>query len=159
MIERDHIKSAAPIRSHSETLDYRTASVPEFVDITDDLAAVVEDAGVFNGIAVVFSRHTTAAIKINENEPELLKDMARFLSEIAPQERDYYHNNFNVRTVNMQDDEVPNAHSHCQQLMLSTSESIPVVNGRLALGTWQRIFLVELDRPKPRQVTVQILGM
>jgi secondary thiamine-phosphate synthase enzyme len=84
--------------------------------------------------------------------------MARFLCEIAPTDRDYCHNNFDVRTVNMEEDECPNAHSHCQHLMLSTSETVPILSGRLQLGRWQRIFLVELDRPKLRRVTVQIVG-
>ena len=81
------------------------------------------------------------------------------LAEIAPLEREYYHNNFDVRTVNMEEDECPNAHSHCQHLMLSASETLPIVNGRMQTGRWQRIFLIELDRPKERRVTVQILGM
>ncbi|HZS93785.1 MAG TPA: secondary thiamine-phosphate synthase enzyme YjbQ [Chloroflexota bacterium] len=158
MIERDQVSSAS-LRSHTDTLEYDTISVPGFIDITEDVIAVVERSSVFNGVAVIFSRHTTAAIKINENEPELLKDMARFLAEIAPESREYHHNNFEIRTVNMEEDEAPNAHSHCQHLMLSTSESIPVIGGRLDLGRWQRLFLVELDRPKPRQVTVQVLGI
>jgi secondary thiamine-phosphate synthase enzyme len=112
-----------------------------------------------NGVVVVFSRHTTAAIKINESEPELIKDMSRFLGDVAPIDREYCHNNFDVRTVNMEEDECPNAHSHCQHLMLSASESIPVLNGRMHLGRWQRIFLIELDRPKARQVTVQAIGL
>jgi secondary thiamine-phosphate synthase enzyme len=85
--------------------------------------------------------------------------MAAFLSEIAPMNREYYHNNFDVRTVNMQEDECPNAHSHCQHLMLSASESVPIINGRLHLGRWQRFFLIELDRAKQRTVSVQILGV
>jgi thiamine phosphate synthase YjbQ (UPF0047 family) len=58
----------------------------------------------------------------------------------------------------MEPDECPNAHSHCQHLLLSASESVPVVASRMALGRWQRVFLVELDRPKSRQVTVQVIG-
>src|SRR5438445_1714839 len=112
-----------------------------------------------NGMAVLYSSHTNTAIKINESEPELIKDMARFLAELAPLEKDYFHNNFDVRTVNMEEDECPNAHSHCQHLVLSASESVPVIDGRLCLGRWQRIFLVELDRPKSREVVVQLLGV
>jgi secondary thiamine-phosphate synthase enzyme len=159
MIEHDIFQSVSAFQTHSETLAYQTASAPEFIDITDDVAEAVNRSGVSNGVAVVFSRHTTAAIKINESEPELHKDMARFLCEVAPIDRDYCHNNFDVRTVNMEEDECPNAHSHCQHLLLSASESIPILGGRLLLGRWQRIFLVELDRPKNRQVTVQILGV
>jgi secondary thiamine-phosphate synthase enzyme len=159
MIEHDLVERTAPFRTHDETLSYITSYAPEFIDITEDVADAVARSGVLNGIAVVFSRHTTAAIKINESEPELLKDMAAFLSEIAPMNREYYHNNFDVRTVNMQEDECPNAHSHCQHLMLSASESVPIINGRLHLGRWQRFFLIELDRAKQRTVSVQILGV
>jgi secondary thiamine-phosphate synthase enzyme len=159
MIEQDVYRQVSPFRTHCETLQYQTSDAPQFIDITDDIADAVNRSGVVNGIVVVYSRHTTAAIKINEREPELLKDMSRFLSEIAPHDRPYFHNDFDVRTVNMTEDECPNAHSHCQHLMLSASENIPVLNGRMHLGRWQRVFLVELDRAKAREVTVQVLGV
>jgi secondary thiamine-phosphate synthase enzyme len=159
MIENDLVHRVSPFHTHSETFEYFTQHAPQFIDLTDDVIDAVARSGVESGIAVVFSVHTTAAIKLNESEPELLKDMAKFLAEIAPQERDYHHNNFAVRTVNMEEDECPNAHSHCQHLMLSSSESVPVIGGRLHLGRWQRVFLIELDRAKPRRVTVQVLGI
>jgi secondary thiamine-phosphate synthase enzyme len=159
MIDGTVLQSFSPLQTLSETFHYQTTHAPQFIDITDDVADAVNRSSVTNGVVVIFSRHTTAAIKINEREPELLKDMARFLSEIAPVDRDYSHNDFDVRTVNMEDDECPNAHSHCQHLMLNASESIPVLDGRMHLGRWQRVFLVELDRAKARQVTVQVLGI
>jgi secondary thiamine-phosphate synthase enzyme len=159
MIEQHVFQSVSAFRAENETLAYETTNAPQFIDITEDVAEALGRSGVCNGLAVIFSMHTTAAIKINESEPELIKDMGRFLSEIAPTDREYFHNNFDVRTVNMEEDECPNAHSHCQHLTLSASETIPVVNGRLCLGRWQRIFLVELDRPKARRVNVQILGI
>ena len=159
MIEQEVYSGVSSLRAHSETLSYHTVDAPQFIDITDDVADAVDRSGVENGIVVVFSRHTTAAIKINECEPELIKDMAQFLREIAPIERDYCHNNFDVRTVNMEEDECPNAHSHCRHLMLSASERVPLIEGSLMLGRWQRLFLIELDRPKSRQVVVQVLGV
>lgn len=159
MFQHDLINRASPFQAHHETFEYATTHAPQFIDITPDVLDAVARSGIENGIAVVFSRHTTAAIKINESEPELLKDMALFLEEIAPQDREYHHNNFEIRTVNMEEDECPNAHSHCQHLMLSASESVPIITGRLHLGRWQRFFLIELDRAKERQVTVQILGI
>lgn len=159
MIEHDLDHRVSPFHTYAETFEYLTSHAPHFIDITEDVADAVAHSGVENGIAVVFSRHTTAAIKLNESEPELLKDMARFLAEIAPRERDYHHNNFEIRTVNMEEDECPNAHSHCQHLMLSASESVPILDGRLHLGRWQRFFLIELDRSKERRVTVQVLGV
>jgi secondary thiamine-phosphate synthase enzyme len=159
MLDHDLYQTSSSLRTRCETLHYQTDEAPQFVDITGDVADAVNRSGVANGIVVIFSRHTTAAIKINESEPELIKDMSRFLCDIAPIDRQYSHNNFDVRTVNMEEDECPNAHAHCQHLMLSAGENVPVVNGRMHLGRWQRIFLVELDRPKARQVVVQTLGM
>lgn len=158
MIDSQLFQSVPTFRTYSETLHQITSNAPQFIDLTDDVAGILRRSGIANGIAVIFSQHTTAAIKINESEPELLKDMALFLSEIAPIERDYHHNNFEVRTVNMEPGECPNAHAHCQHLLLSASESVPVVAGQMVLGRWQRVFLVELDRPKSRQVTVQVIG-
>ena len=115
-------------------------------------------AGVKNGTVTVFSRHTTAAIRLNENEPLLIEDMKLFLERMAPRNGDYKHNDFTIRTVNMTEDECPNGHAHCQQLLLSTSEAIPVIDGALQIGRWQRVFMVELDRPRPREVLVQVMG-
>ena len=135
-----------------------TERAPQFIDITDEVQEKVTESGVREGIVTVFCRHTTAAIRINENEPLLLSDMEEFLKRVAPRELYYRHNDFSIRTKNMTEDECPNAHAHCQHLLLGASETIPVVEGRLALGRWQRIFLVELDRPREREVLVHVQG-
>jgi secondary thiamine-phosphate synthase enzyme len=140
------------------TFSVRTERAPQFVDITDRIQELVEGTGVKQGIVTVFTRHTTAAIRINENEPLLLADMEEFLKRLAPKDLYYRHNDFGIRTHNMTEDECPNAHAHCQHLILGTSETIPVVERKLVLGKWQRIFLVELDRPREREVCVQIIG-
>ena len=144
------------ILTHSIHID--TKQAPEFIDITDKVRGFVTESGINNGIAVIYSMHTTCAIRINENEPLLLEDMADLLSRISPRESDYRHNDFSIRTVNMNADECPNGHAHCQHLTLGTSESIPIVDGILKMGRWQSIFLVELDMPRPRDVIVQIIG-
>ena len=135
-----------------------TTRAPEFVDITPSVTELVREAGIRNGLMVVFSLHTTAAIKINENEPLLLQDMEHFLEHIASPNGHYLHDDFNIRTVNMTDEECPNGHAHCQHLFLGTSETIPIINGQMQLGRWQSIFLVELDRPRSREVLIQIVG-
>ena len=142
-----------------ESLEYRTSGELEFIDITEDVRGAVDRAGVGFGQVAVFSSHTTAAIILNEHEPLLLNDMARVLSRLAPAGDYYEHNDFSIRTVNMNDDEPANGHSHCQHLMLGTSETIPVHDSQLQLGRYQRIFLVELDQPRPRTVFVQTLGL
>jgi len=135
-----------------------TCKAPEFIDITEEVEGAVAACGVREGIALVFSCHTTAAIRINENEPLLLRDMEEFLKRLAPRELYYRHNDFAIRTHNMTPEECPNAHAHLQHLLLGTSEAVPIQGGKLVLGRWQRIFLVELDRPRERKILVQVVG-
>ena len=142
-----------------ETLEYTTSHALEFIDITDGVRAVVDRSGVAFGQVTIFSAHTTAAIIVNENEPLLLNDMARMLSRAAPAGDYYEHNDFSIRTVNMNEDECANGHAHCQQLLLGTSETIPIHDGELRLGRWQRTFLVELDHARHRTVSVQTMGI
>lgn len=153
MLESTSQATGLKIRSHS--LLYETQRGPQFIDITDNVVQLLRQSGVENGFVVVFSRHTTAAISINENEPHLIADMEEMLERLFPQLHDYAHNKFAHALDN---GERPNGHSHCQHLILGTSENIPVVDGALALGQWQRVFLVELDHARERQVIVQILG-
>ena len=142
------------------TLYVDTGSAPEFSDITDRVAQLLRDSEILNGFALVFSKHTTAAITIQEDEPLLLTDMKSTLERFAPSKADYRHNDFAVRTVHMHEDECPNGHSHCQHMVLGTSETVPVIDGSLALGEYQRVFVVELDPEKTqRQVLVQIMGV
>ena len=135
-----------------------TTRAPEFVDITQQVEEFVRGTRIQNGFVVVFSKHTTAAIKINENEPLLVADMERFLGVLASPNGHYQHNDFSLRTTNMTEDECPNGHAHCQHLLMSTSETIPIVDGILQLGRWQRVFLVELDKPRAREIVLQALG-
>ena len=155
---REGLSKRTNLRTFVETLSIDTDRAPEFIDITDQVIDIVGRSEIENGFAVVFSKHTTAAIKLNENEPLLVKDMVQFLERVASRDAYYGHNDFAIRTVHMHEDECPNGHAHCQHLILGTSESIPIVNGELCFGNWQRIFLVELDIPRRRHVVVQVLG-
>jgi len=142
----------------TQILKYKTAQGPQFIDITDDIKAFVEKAGIKEGMVNIYSQHTTAAIKINENEPLLMEDMMQFLKKIAPKEGNYNHNDFTRRTVNMCSGECANGHSHCLHLLLPSFESRPILKGKLNLGIWQRIFLIELDHDRERRVLVQVMG-
>jgi secondary thiamine-phosphate synthase enzyme len=143
----------------NEILVVQTGHAPDFIDLTRQVAEIVERAGVSGGQALIFSRHTTAAVRVQEAEPLLLEDMTACLERLAPREHTYRHNDFRVRTVNMTDDESPNGHAHCRHLFLGASETLPVVDGRLALGRWQRLFLIELDHPRTREVHIQVMGI
>jgi secondary thiamine-phosphate synthase enzyme len=146
------------MKSKSFCLQINTKCAPEFIDITDWVCQCVSKSKVNNGFVVVYSKHTTAAVKINENEPLLLQDMTNFLEKICPRHGDYNHNNFSIRTVNMNPDESPNGHAHLQHLMLGCSETIPLIEGAMQFGRYQSIFFIELDHPRPREVMVQIVG-
>ncbi len=78
---------------------------------------------------------------------------------MRPKDVYYGHNDFAVRTVSVRPNECPNGHSHCQHLILGTSETVPIIDGNPLLGEFQRVFLIELDEPKPRQVAVQVTGL
>ncbi len=140
----------------SQTFQIQTERGPQFIDITEQVVNAARESGVQNGFAVVFSKHTTAAIRINENEPALLADMEQMLEKIAPSCHDYAHNRFaHAFSYN---GERPNGHSHCQQLLLGASEAVPIVDGQILFGQWQRIFLVELDHARQREVVVHLVG-
>ena len=138
----------------------QSTTEPEFIDITDEVQEHINQSDINNGLCVVFSRHTTAAITIQENEPLLIEDFCNMLEKASPKQGVYQHNDFSVRTVNMNEDECPNGHSHCRHIILGSSETIPLIDGKLALGKWQSIFMIELDQEatQPREIIIQILG-
>ena len=145
--------------AHAETLIYTTSHALEFIDITEDVRGALLRSSVRFGQVAIFSSHTTAAVIVNEHEPLLLNDMARVISRLSPASDYYEHNDFSIRTVNMNEDECANGHAHCQHLFLGCSETLPVHDGALRLGPYQRCFLVELDHGRRREVLVQAMGV
>jgi secondary thiamine-phosphate synthase enzyme len=136
----------------------KTKKTADFIDITHKVEKFIAESKVKEGLANIQSMHTTAAIIVNENEPLLIKDMEAFLEKLASNKCEYNHDNFEIRTVNMCDDECVNGHSHCKAILLPTSVTLNIVDSKLQLGQWQRIFLRELDRSRPRKVQIQIIG-
>jgi secondary thiamine-phosphate synthase enzyme len=136
-------------------LNIATVEPIEFVDLTDHINQHLERENIRDGAVTVFSRHTTAAIRINEAEELLLEDFKHFLRRLCPVEHPYHHNDMRRRKPPIAVDERANGHSHLMHLLLSTSETIPVMDSRLALGTWQRVFMIELDGPRSREVMVR----
>ena len=140
------------------TIHVTTTQPTEFVDLTDRLERLVADAGFRFGILNVQTLHTTTAVVVNEHEPLLLADFQALLEAAAPGDGRYRHDDTTVRTVNMTDAERPNGHAHCRALLLPSSACLNVAQGRLRLGQWQRVFLVELDGPRERDLSVLIVG-
>jgi secondary thiamine-phosphate synthase enzyme len=145
-----------------ENHDLVTERVAQMIDVTEDVRGVVERAAIVNGMALVYSPHTTCAVVINEPESGFAEDFAELLESLAPSDGRYYrHDDLEIRTDGIEDDtaEFPNGHSHCRAgLLASSSETVPVVDGKLMLGTWQRIFFCELDRSRSRKVFIQVIG-
>lgn len=148
------------MRTRTTTITVTPVERYAFLDLTDDLRRAVKDAGVTEGVAVAFCAHTTCALLINEWEDGALDDFRRHLVELVPHEGAYYrHDDFEIRTQNLHEDERKNGHAHVKAMLLSaTSHAIPVADGEPSLGTWQRLLLFELDEPKDRVVTFQVMG-
>ena len=130
----------------STIISLSTDGETQFIDITDKVEGIVSKSGTKEGTAVIYTKHTTTALFINEGERGLLKDYERLL-QLLPKGAGYEHDRIDS-----------NAHAHLWSVMLGSSVTVPVLKGDLQLGTWQRIFLAELDGPRQRRVIVQVIG-
>ena len=140
----------------NKIIEIETDSGINIYNITPEIEKLMVSTGINNGQALIFSRHTTTALAVNENEERLLEDVKVFLNKLAPESNRYLHNDLHLRDVPK--DELMNAHSHLMAMMLSTSEVVPIVDGKLALGTYQSVLFFELDGPRKRTVFCQIGG-
>jgi secondary thiamine-phosphate synthase enzyme len=135
---------------HTGLLRLETEGEGQIVDLTEGVLAVVRQSGVSQGVVSVFVTGSTAAVTTMEYEPGGVQDLQQTLERLVPRARDYAHNVMNG------DD---NAHSHLRASLLGPSETVPLVGGKLVLGTWQQLVLIELDdRPRRREVHVQVLS-
>ena len=138
-----HDKGSMP--QFVETLNIRTRGEKDIININGLVNEMVKKSKITAGTLLIFTPHTTTALTINEDEPGLLQDILNKLSQIVPKGEGYSHDRIDS-----------NAHSHILASIIGCSISIPIVNGRAALGTWQSILFIELDGPRSRKVTVQI---
>jgi len=142
---------------HHGRIRVATERARQFIDLTARIEALTAEAGISTGLVNVQSLHTTTAIVVNQAEPLLLVDFDALLAEMAPRDAPYRHNDTNVRTLCP--GERPNGHAHYQALLLGASAQLNLADGRLQLGRSQRIFLVELDGPRAREVSILVLGV
>jgi len=140
------------------TLEFQTKGEFDFIDFTDEVKKIIDTGRIKNGLVNIQTMHTTAPLFLNENEPLLLEDFKNHLSKISPKDAIYNHNDFTRRTVNMCDGECHNGHSHCEALHFPSNLVLNIIDGKIQLGQWQRIFLMELDRSRPRKVQIQAMG-
>jgi secondary thiamine-phosphate synthase enzyme len=152
------VQQSAAVRVCRDVVDLRTEKRVQFVDLTELVAERVRRSGVADGMVLVQSRHTTAAVIVNENEPLLLEDFQDLLEKWAPSGARYRHNDLRARTA-PPPDERPNGQAHARALLLGVSVCLSVTGGRIDLGEWQSVVLVELDGPRKRSVSVQVQGL
>jgi secondary thiamine-phosphate synthase enzyme len=131
-------------------LRFQTPGDGHIVDITEGVIRVVSTTGVQRGIVVVFAPGSTVAVTTMEYEPGAVGDLQELLDRLIPSGADYAHNRLNHDS---------NAHAHLRAAVIGPSETIPLLDGRPALGTWQQIVLIDFDdRPRQRMVHVQVIS-
>jgi len=134
----------------TKNIQLKSKGETDIIDITDHVSQAIEESSVSNGIATVFVAGSTAALTTIEYEPGLKHVFPQMLSRVAPKDIVYEHDN------TWHDG---NGHSHVRASLIGPSLTIPVVGGKLTLGTWQQIVFLEMDtRPRNRNVIVQMLG-
>ncbi len=143
--------------TYQKEISLETRTQFEISDVTQEVAKIVTKSKISSGVVVVFSPHTTASIRINQEEPLLKQDVMKFLYRLAPIDINYAHDFFEIRT-NILPGERSNGHAHIKAFLLGNSQSVPVSNGKMLLGERQSIFFVEFDGARKRRVIVQIVG-
>ncbi|MDD4938040.1 MAG: secondary thiamine-phosphate synthase enzyme YjbQ [Candidatus Shapirobacteria bacterium] len=142
--------------------EYKSEDYLEFKDLTNEVEKFVKKSGIKTGQVLVYSTHTTVAICINEKEAGIVKDFKKLMDKIIPKKNYYCHNDLNIRTENLvcqsAASDCLNGHSHCTHLIMRNSETIPIEKGKMIFGPWQRIFAIELDCERKREVIFQIIG-
>ena len=134
------------------TFNLSTSKPIEIIDLTKQAREFAEKSGLKNGLLTISTQHTTMAIKINENCENLLQDIELFLGKLTSSKETYLHD------LHAKDGR-PNTRSHLLSLLLSSQETVPLIDGKLSLGRWQSIFSIELDGPRPeRKITFVLMG-
>lgn len=135
------------MRTYTSTIKIKSNNRVEMINITHKVSEILRSSEIKNGIVLLFTRHTTSALTINEDEHRLKKDIMDLLEKIVPENADYRHNEIDN-----------NADAHLRSSLMQPFLIIPIVNGSLQLGTWQSLFFLELDGPRNREIIATIIG-
>ena len=142
-----------------EEFETKTGGRLDALDVTDDVARVVKASGVERGTALVFSPHTTCSVFVALAERRTIDSLQRTMDALAPEDAYYAHDDLDIRTQNLVEDEPANGPAHIFQAVAGrASECVPVDSGELILGEGQRILFVELDSSRKRRYLVQVVG-
>jgi secondary thiamine-phosphate synthase enzyme len=136
------------MKSHTEYLTFHTRKRREYVHITPQVEAVVKKSGVKEGMALVSAMHITAGVYVNDNESGLIEDIDGWLDQLAPARPDYEHHQTGE----------DNADAHLKSMLVHHQVIVPITNGRLDFGPWQRIFYAEFDGQRDKRLIVKVMG-
>lgn len=136
------------MRFHTEYLVFNTKTHREYVHITPQVEAAVKKSGVKEGLAFVSAMHITAGVYVNDNEAGLIEDIDKWLEGLAPFRKEYKHHQTGE----------DNGDSHLKALLIHHEVTLPITDGKLDLGTWQRVFYAEFDGRRNKRVIIKIMG-
>ena len=136
------------MRFLTEHLTFNTKKHREYIHITPQVEAAVKKSGVKEGMVLVSAMHITAGVYVNDNESGLIEDIDKWLEELAPFREDYHHH----------DTGETNGDSHLKALLIHHQVILPITDGKLDLGPWQRVFYAEFDGQRPKRLVIKVMG-
>ncbi len=137
------------MKAYTEYLSFKTKKRREIIHITPEVEEIVRKSGVRDGLCFVSPMHITAAVYVNDLEDGLIEDIWKWLEELAPARPDYKHHHTGE----------DNGDAHLKSLLLHHETTLPITDGHLDLGTWQRVFYAEFDGQRNKRVIVKVLGV
>jgi secondary thiamine-phosphate synthase enzyme len=136
------------MKFHTEYLTFHTRKHREYVHITPQVEAVMKKSGIREGMVLVSAMHITAGVYVNDNESGLIEDIDAWLEKLAPYQHNYHHHETGE----------DNGDSHLKSLLVHHEVIVPITNGRLDLGPWQRIFYAEFDGQRDKRLIIKVMG-
>ncbi|MBU0732217.1 secondary thiamine-phosphate synthase enzyme YjbQ [Patescibacteria group bacterium] len=137
------------MKTHTEYLHFNTAERIEFIHITDDVQAIVNESGIKEGLILINPMHITASVYINDHEGGLIQDYQKWLKQLAPMDKDMWQHNLTGED---------NAYAHLWRTIMGRESTVAITEGKLDLGTWERLFYAEFDGQRDKRVLVKIIG-
>lgn len=141
--------SEGTIKAHTKYLWFETKERREYIRITDDVQAFLDESGLRDGFILVSAMHITAGVYINDWESGLLKDIDEWVEKLAPVNPDYNHHKTGE----------DNGDAHLKRILINHQVTVPVTDGKLDLGPWEQIFYAEFDGMRQKRVVLKALGI
>ncbi|HUN89956.1 MAG TPA: secondary thiamine-phosphate synthase enzyme YjbQ [Terriglobales bacterium] len=136
------------MKAHTEYLTFDTRKHREYIHITPQVEAAVRKSGVREGMVLVSAMHITAGVYVNDNESGLIEDIDQWLEKLAPFRNDYQHHQTGET----------NGDSHLKSMLVHHEVIVPITQGKLDLGPWQRVFYAEFDGQRPKRLIIKVMG-